>query len=415
MNIRLKIFHITSFIDSSQGLKLRYLIVGGWNTLFSFLVGPAIYYGLQGKMHVLLVGAIAYAASITMAFLTHKLFVFRTKGRWLSEYLRSYVVYGGTGAIGIVALWGLVDGMAVPFWLAQVLIVLATVIISYFGHLKFTFYRENKNETRRDEARAMSNLTDNEIKQREYFDGLAQQRRQEANGAVLLKNRYIEEQVYRSIIELPKSQRILEIGCGDGEGGGFTEYFVEMGLDVTFMDISSESVDRLTERLKSLGYKGFTPLSGTFKTVAPRLSGVKFDVVFFGDTLHHLTESETVSLLEDVIPFMHRDSKILAFEPNGYWPFWRIMPSLNKEFIWEVEKNIVHCTRNGFKRKFSAAGMNLEKYTYQRIVPLFLTDRSAVFRAINDILVKIPLLRLLSAYSILIAGHRNDLATKKNQ
>lgn len=259
----------------------------------------------------------------------------------------------------------------------------------------------------------MNNLTDNENKQKKYFDSLAQQRKQEANAVAPFKNRYIQEQVYRSIIELPKSQKILEIGCGDGEGGGFTEYFVEMGLDVTFMDISSESVDRLTERLNSLGYKGFTPLSGTFKTVAPRLNGRKFDVIFFGDTLHHLTEIETVSLLEEIIPFMHETSKILAFEPNGHWPFWRIMPTLNKEFIWEVEKNIVHCTRNGFKQKFLSAGMNLEKYTYQRIIPLFLTDRSAVFRKLNDIAVQIPLLRLISAYSILVAGLSNDLVIKK--
>lgn len=141
MNIRFNITRITSFIDSARGLKIRYLIVGGWNTLFGFVVGPMIYYGLQGKMHVLLVGTIAYAASITMAFLTHKLFVFRTKGRWISEYLRCYVVYGGTATIGILALWGLVDGMGVPFWLAQALIVLITVTVSYFGHSKFTFYR----------------------------------------------------------------------------------------------------------------------------------------------------------------------------------------------------------------------------------------------------------------------------------
>ncbi len=141
MSIRHKVANITSLFASTQGQKLRYLLVGGWNTLFGYVAGPAIYYGLQGEMHVVLVGAIAYAMSITMAFLTHKLFVFRTKGRWLSEYLRSYVVYGGTAAIGIIALWGLVDGMGVPFWFAQALIVSITVVISYFGHSKFTFGR----------------------------------------------------------------------------------------------------------------------------------------------------------------------------------------------------------------------------------------------------------------------------------
>lgn len=141
MNIRHKWVGITTLFASIDGRKLRYLLVGGWNTLFGYVAGPAIYYGLQGQVHVVLVGATAYIMSITMAFITHKLFVFRTKGRWLSEYLRSYVVYGATAAIGITALWVLVDGMAVPFWIAQALIVSTTVAISYFGHSKYTFSR----------------------------------------------------------------------------------------------------------------------------------------------------------------------------------------------------------------------------------------------------------------------------------
>lgn len=252
------------------------------------------------------------------------------------------------------------------------------------------------------ENHAMKKLSDNELKQRDYFDGLVQRRRQTAIASGGSKRQYIEEDVYRSLISLPKWQKILEIGCGDGDGGGFTEYFVSKGLDVTFMDISSESVSHLVEKLEKAGYSGFRPFSGTFADVAPKLNGETFDVIFFGDTLHHLTEKESVSLFEDLIPFMRRDTKIVAFEPNGHWPFWRIMPSFNREFIWEVEKNIVHCTRSGFKQKFSAAGMYLERYTYQRIVPLFLMDRGAMFRALNKVLTKIPMLRLLSSYTIVV-------------
>jgi len=260
----------------------------------------------------------------------------------------------------------------------------------------------------------MNKLSDNELKQREYFNALAQRRKQAAATFERPKLQYMEEDVYRSLISLPKWQKILEIGCGDGNGRCFTEYFVSKGLDVTFMDISSDSVCHLVEKLENEGYSGFRPFSGTFKDVAPKLIGERFDVIFFGDTLHHLTEKETISLIEDLVSFMHKDTKIVAFEPNGHWPFWRIMPRFNTEFIWEVEKNIRHCTRSGFKHKFSAAGMNLERYTYQRIVPLFLTDRSMVFRVINKILVCIPLLRLLSAYSIIVAGTGDHLAIKKN-
>ena len=258
----------------------------------------------------------------------------------------------------------------------------------------------------------MKRLTNNEINQKKYFDDLAI-RRQEVVNLNRNKSLYIEEDVYTCIMKYPKTQKILEIGCGDGEGGGFTEYFVARGLEVAFLDISSESVSRLAEKLEKSGYKGFMPLSGTFKDVAPKLSGEKYDLVFFGDTLHHLTECETISLIEEIIPFMHKHTKIVAFEPNGNWPFWRIMPRFNKDFIWEVEKNIVHCTRSGFARKFSAVGMNLEDYSYYRIVPLFLMNKWKFFRAINKQIVRIPLLRLLSAYTILVGSLSEDLVLKK--
>ncbi len=67
MTNHLNITNIKSFIFSEKNLKLRFLIVGGWNTLFSFVVGPLIYYGLQEKMHVLLVGCISYVLTVTMA------------------------------------------------------------------------------------------------------------------------------------------------------------------------------------------------------------------------------------------------------------------------------------------------------------------------------------------------------------
>jgi putative flippase GtrA len=124
--------------------SIRYLLAGGWNTLFGYFVGPIIYYGLEGRMHVVLVGIIAYVLSITMAFFTYKVFVFRTKGNWLAEYCRSYMVYGVTAVIGIGVLWGLVDGLKVPFWIGQGLVIIVTTIISYLSHSRFTFSRPSQ-------------------------------------------------------------------------------------------------------------------------------------------------------------------------------------------------------------------------------------------------------------------------------
>lgn len=126
--------------------RIRYILAGGWNTLFGYLCGVGLYYGFGGQVHVLIIGVVANILAITMAFLTYKLFVFRTRGNWLAEYFRTYLVYGTTAIIGIALLWLLVDGFGTPFWLAQGLAIVITVVISYLAHSRFTFRTSQKSK-----------------------------------------------------------------------------------------------------------------------------------------------------------------------------------------------------------------------------------------------------------------------------
>ena len=71
--------------------KGRYLLVGGFNTVVGYLIGVGLLYELSPAVHVLVVGAIANVLAITVSFTTYKLFVFQTHGRWIEEYLRSYL------------------------------------------------------------------------------------------------------------------------------------------------------------------------------------------------------------------------------------------------------------------------------------------------------------------------------------
>lgn len=128
-------------ILGADNTRVRYLIAGCWNTLFGYASGLFLYYGFDARIPVVLVGVIANVLAISMAFFTYKVFVFRTRGNWLAEYLRAYVVYGGTAMLGILIIWLLVDGMACPFWIAQGLAIVLTVIFSYVLHSRFTFRR----------------------------------------------------------------------------------------------------------------------------------------------------------------------------------------------------------------------------------------------------------------------------------
>jgi putative flippase GtrA len=121
--------------------ELRYLLVGGFNTVVGYSLGVWLYLTLSPTLHILVIAIIGNILGITISFSTYKLIVFRTRGHWLSEYLRSYLVYGGSALIGIMLLWYLVDGLRLPIWLAQGLVILLTVITSFLGHDRFTFRR----------------------------------------------------------------------------------------------------------------------------------------------------------------------------------------------------------------------------------------------------------------------------------
>jgi len=123
--------------------KIRYLIAGGWNTLFGYGGTFGLYYLLNKHVYTILIILIANFLAISMSFLTYKTFVFRTKGSWWKEYFRSYLVYGNMALASIGILWFMVDYMAIPFWIAQGAIMVITITLSYIGHVRFTFSNQS--------------------------------------------------------------------------------------------------------------------------------------------------------------------------------------------------------------------------------------------------------------------------------
>ncbi len=121
--------------------KMRYLLAGGWNTIFGYLVGIGIFLLLNQYINIILIAILGNIISITMSFITYKLFVFKTRGHWLSEYLKCHLVYGVNTLLGTFFLWLFVDRLSFNIWLAQAAVILPVIIISYLMHKSFTFKR----------------------------------------------------------------------------------------------------------------------------------------------------------------------------------------------------------------------------------------------------------------------------------
>lgn len=130
------------------GQFVRYLVVGGWNTAFGYGVFAALNYALTGLVpHAYMVAnALASIAAITMAYAGYKLFVFKTKGNYLREYLRFYVVYGSAALLGfallpiLVALLGqVIDQRTYVPYVAQAILIPVSVLFSFVGHKRYSF------------------------------------------------------------------------------------------------------------------------------------------------------------------------------------------------------------------------------------------------------------------------------------
>ena len=120
----------------------RYLIIGGWNTLFGLGVYTLLYETLHEHVNYLLLTVPANILAISNAFLCYKVFVFKTKGDWWREYWRCYLVYGGGALLGMGLMFILVSGCGIYPILAQFITVGITIVASYLGHKNFSFSRK---------------------------------------------------------------------------------------------------------------------------------------------------------------------------------------------------------------------------------------------------------------------------------
>ena len=117
----------------------RYLIVGGWNTLFGIGAYALLYEMLHAHVNYLVLVIPANILAITNAYICYKFFVFKSRDNYIREYLRCYAVYGGGIVLGFVLMYPLVGILGLHPILAQCLCVIISIGCSYVGHKHFTF------------------------------------------------------------------------------------------------------------------------------------------------------------------------------------------------------------------------------------------------------------------------------------
>lgn len=120
--------------------RVRYLVVGGWNTVSSYALFVGLQLALGDVIHYVILLAATMAVSVLQAFVLHRSLVFRpSEGRWPGQLLRFSQVYAGAFAINLALLPVLVEVFGLPVLMAQAMLVVTTVTASFVGHRRWSF------------------------------------------------------------------------------------------------------------------------------------------------------------------------------------------------------------------------------------------------------------------------------------
>lgn len=134
-----RVLYLVLAVPSSHREKIAYLFAGGWNTLFGYIAFAALWALLGGRFSYALVLVLSYVVATLNAYLSYRVFVFRSTARVREELPRFLVVYGCTLVANLVAFPALVNWLDLNAYMAQAVFTIVVVAASYVGNRYFAF------------------------------------------------------------------------------------------------------------------------------------------------------------------------------------------------------------------------------------------------------------------------------------
>lgn len=139
-----------------HGEKLRYLVVGVFNTVVSYgmfllalrVLGPSVHalsdspvrlVAAVGRNYFLVIQWTVWVLAVPVSTTTMKYFAFRSEGRLTRQVIRAYFVYLPAQGVSSVVLWVTVRLLGFSPQVGQLLTIIVSTIFSYLGHKYFTF------------------------------------------------------------------------------------------------------------------------------------------------------------------------------------------------------------------------------------------------------------------------------------
>ena len=121
------------------GRPLRYLIIGGWNTVFGVAFFTFLYLVFGDVLGYIAVLTIAQIVAVIQSHATQRIFVWKSHGHYFGELARFSAVYVGIYVANVLLLVLSADVLGLPVLPAQWVIGLSLVIPAYFVQRSWAF------------------------------------------------------------------------------------------------------------------------------------------------------------------------------------------------------------------------------------------------------------------------------------
>jgi putative flippase GtrA len=119
--------------------QLLYLVVGGWNTLFGYLVWATLQFLLGDYLPYFVVIILSWPIAVLNAYLGYRFIVFRSHGPVLRELPRFSLVYLLTLLVNLALLPIALAVLPFNIYVIQALFTVVVVVCSYLAHKYYSF------------------------------------------------------------------------------------------------------------------------------------------------------------------------------------------------------------------------------------------------------------------------------------
>ena len=130
--------------------QIAYLFFGGLTTLISWGLYTLLYYVLFNQSLNVLSNIITEIVAITFAYVTNKLFVFRSKTQekrdFLKEILSFFALRAVSFFVNLGAMWLLVDVLFFEAWICKIVVNVVVIVLNYLFSKLFIFNKANPNQ-----------------------------------------------------------------------------------------------------------------------------------------------------------------------------------------------------------------------------------------------------------------------------